>query len=78
MTVKQFINLCANELGINLLWKNKGLKEVAIDTNNNKTIKINIGTAINPSADNKQNIDGLIHRVEKALITLSGGAYEVK
>ena len=38
MTVKQFINLCANELGINLLWKNKGLKEVAIDKNNNKTI----------------------------------------
>jgi 1-acyl-sn-glycerol-3-phosphate acyltransferase len=41
-------------------------------------IKINIGKAINTSANNKQNLDGLIHRVERELITLSGGTYEVK
>jgi GDPmannose 4,6-dehydratase len=37
MTVKEFINKSAKKLGIALVWKNKGLKEVGID---NKTKKI--------------------------------------
>ena len=37
MTVKKFINKSAKKLGIALVWKNKGLKEVGID---NKTKKI--------------------------------------
>ena len=37
MTVKEFINKSAKKLGIALIWKNKGLKEVGID---NKTKKI--------------------------------------
>jgi GDPmannose 4,6-dehydratase len=38
MTVKDFINKCAKKLKMNLIWKNKGIKEVAIDKNTNKTI----------------------------------------
>ena len=37
MTVKEFINKSTKKLGIALVWKNKGLKEVGID---NKTKKI--------------------------------------
>jgi len=37
-SVKDFINICANKLGIKLLWKNKGLKEVAINKLTNKII----------------------------------------
>ena len=37
MTVKEFINKSAKKLGMALIWKNKGLKEVGID---NKTKKI--------------------------------------
>jgi len=38
MTVKDFINKCAKKLKMNLIWKNKGIKEVAIDKNTNKTV----------------------------------------
>ena len=38
MTVKDFINKCAKKLKMNLIWKNKGIKEVAIDKNSNKTV----------------------------------------
>ena len=31
MTVKEFINKCAKKLNINLQWKFKGIKEIAID-----------------------------------------------
>ena len=41
MTVKNFINKCAKKLKIDLIWKNKGLKEVGIDKKNNQII-INI------------------------------------
>jgi GDPmannose 4,6-dehydratase len=37
-SVKDFINICAKKLGIKLLWKNKGLKEVGIDKSNDKII----------------------------------------
>ena len=37
-SVKDFINICAKKLGIKLLWKNKGLKEVAINKLTNKII----------------------------------------
>ncbi len=38
LTVKEFINKCAKKLKINLLWKNKGIKEIGIDKNTKKTI----------------------------------------
>ena len=38
MTVKDFINKCAKKLNIDLRWKNKGIKEIAVDKNTNKTI----------------------------------------
>jgi len=38
MTVKDFINKCAKKLKMNLIWKNKGIKEVAIDKNTDKTV----------------------------------------
>ena len=38
MTVKDFVNKCAKKLKMNLIWKNKGIKEVAIDKNTDKTV----------------------------------------
>tara|TARA_B100001057_G_scaffold202598_1_gene203359 strand:- start:4991 stop:6040 length:1050 start_codon:yes stop_codon:yes gene_type:complete len=38
MTVKTFINKCAKKLKMNLIWKNKGVNEIAIDKNTKKTI----------------------------------------
>ena len=37
-SVKDFINICAKKLKIKLIWKNKGLKEIAINKMTNKTI----------------------------------------
>ena len=38
ISVKKFINLCAKRLKIDLIWKNKGLKEVGVDKNTNQII----------------------------------------
>ena len=38
MTVKDFINKCAKKLDINIMWKNKGINEIAIDKNSQKII----------------------------------------
>ena len=37
-SVKDFINICAKKLNINLVWKNRGLKEVGINKLTKKTI----------------------------------------
>ena len=37
-SVKEFIDICSKKLGFNLIWNNKGLKEVGIDRKNNKVI----------------------------------------
>ena len=37
-SVKDFINICAKKLNIKLIWKNKGLKEIAINKLTNKPI----------------------------------------
>ena len=37
-SVKDFINISAKKIGVKLIWKNKGLKEVGIDKTNNKII----------------------------------------
>ena len=37
-SVKDFINICAKKLNIKLIWKHSGLKEVAINKENNKII----------------------------------------
>ena len=42
INVKTFINLCAKKLNFNIIWKNKGLKEIGIDSKSKKVIiKIN-------------------------------------
>ena len=35
-SVKDFVNICAKKLGIILIWKNKGMKEIGIDKKTNK------------------------------------------
>ena len=37
-SVKDFINICAKKLNINIFWKNTGLKEIAVDKKTKKTI----------------------------------------
>ena len=37
-SVKDFINICAKKLNIDLIWKNKGIKEIAINSKTKKTI----------------------------------------
>lgn len=37
-SVKDFINISAKKIGVKLIWKNKGLKEVGIDKTNNRII----------------------------------------
>jgi len=37
-SVKDFINICAKKLDIKLIWKFKGLKEIAIDSITKKTV----------------------------------------
>ena len=37
-TVKEFINITSKQLGLYIIWKGKGLKEIAIDKKTNKTI----------------------------------------
>jgi len=37
-SVKDFVNIASKKLGINLIWKNKGLKEIGINKENNKII----------------------------------------
>ena len=37
-SVKDFVNISSKKIGIKLIWKNKGLKEVGIDKTNNKSI----------------------------------------
>ena len=41
-SVKDFINICSKKLNINLIWKNRGLKEIGIDKLTKKIIiKVN-------------------------------------
>ena len=37
-SVKDFVNICAKKLNINLIWKNKGLDEIGVDKKKNITI----------------------------------------
>jgi len=37
-SVKDFVNLCSKKLGFDLMWKNSGLKEIAIDKKTQRTI----------------------------------------
>ena len=38
ITVKQFVNICAKELGFKLIWKNKALNEIGYDDVSKRTI----------------------------------------
>jgi GDPmannose 4,6-dehydratase len=60
-SVKDFINICAKKLGIKLLWKNKGLDEIGIDKESNKTI-----IRINKKYFRETEVDDLIGDFSKA------------
>ncbi len=40
-TVREFVEIAADSIGIKIIWKNKGLKEKGYDQNGNKIIQIN-------------------------------------
>ena len=61
ISVKKFINLCANELNIKLLWKYKGLKEIAIDKKSKKTL-----IKVDKKYFRETEVDDLIGRYSKA------------
>ena len=60
-SVKDFINICSKKLGIKLLWKNRGLKEVGIDKQSNKII-----IRINKKYFRETEVDDLIGDFSKA------------
>jgi len=60
-SVKDFINISAKKIGIKLIWKNKGLKEVGIDKTNNKIIIM-----INKRYFRETEVDDLIGDYSKA------------
>jgi len=60
-SVKDFINISAKKIGIKLIWKNKGLKEVGIDKTNNKTI-----IKVNKKYFRETEVDDLIGDYSKA------------
>ena len=60
-SVKDFINISAKKIGIKLIWKNKGLKEVGIDKANNKTIIM-----VNKKYFRETEVDDLIGDYSKA------------
>ena len=60
-SVKDFINISAKKIGIKLIWKNKGLKEVGIDKTNNKTIIM-----VNKKYFRETEVDDLIGDYSKA------------
>ena len=37
-SVKDFVNVCSKKLNMNIIWKNKGLKEIGIERNTNRII----------------------------------------
>ena len=37
-SVKDFVNICSKKLDMNIIWKNKGLKEIGIERNTNRII----------------------------------------
>ena len=37
-SVKDFVNICSKKLNMNIVWKNKGMKEIGIEKNLNRTI----------------------------------------
>ncbi|MDA9974372.1 GDP-mannose 4,6-dehydratase [Candidatus Pelagibacter sp.] len=60
-SVKDFINISAKKIGIKLIWKNKGLKEVGIDKTNNRTIIM-----VNKRYFRETEVDDLIGDYSKA------------
>ena len=60
-SVKDFINISAKKIGIKLIWKNKGLKEVGIDKINNKII-----ITVNKKYFRETEVDDLIGDYSKA------------
>ena len=60
-SVKDFINISAKKIGIKLIWKNKGLKEVGIDKTNNRTIIM-----VNKKYFRETEVDDLIGDFSKA------------
>ena len=66
-SVKDFVNICAKKLGIILIWKNKGMKEIGIDKKTNKTI-----IKIDKKYFRETEVDNLIGDYSKAKNKLNG------
>ena len=64
-SVKDFVNICAKKLGIQLIWQGKGLKEVGIDKKTNKII-----IKIDKKYFRETEVDNLIGNYTKAKNTL--------
>ena len=64
-SVKDFVNICAKKLGIQLIWQGKGLKEVGIDKKTNKII-----IKIDKKYFRETEVDNLIGNYSKAKNTL--------
>ena len=60
-SVKDFVNICAKKLKINLIWKKNGLNEIGINKDNNKTI-----IRINKRYFRETEVDNLIGDYSKA------------
>lgn len=60
-TVREFVEEVAKNLGMNLVWKGKGLKEIGIDKNTGKTV-----VAINPRFFRPAEVDILLGDYSKA------------
>ena len=60
-SVKDFVNICSKILGINLFWKNKGINEVGIDKNSNRTI-----IKIDKKYFRETEVDNLVGKYSKA------------
>ena len=65
-SVKDFVNICAKKIGIKLIWKGKGLKEVGIDKKTNKII-----IKIDKKYFRETEVDNLIGNFSKAKNTLN-------
>jgi GDPmannose 4,6-dehydratase len=60
-SVKDFINICSKKLGINLIWKNKGIDEIGINKETSKTI-----IRVNKKYFRETEVDDLIGDFNKA------------
>ena len=60
-SVKDFVNICSKKLGMNIIWKNKGMKEIGVEKNTNRAI-----IKIDKKYFRETEVDNLIGNFSKA------------